>query len=311
MSAKTSQRSKTHELLITRTFDAPQWLVWQAWTEPERLMQWCCPDGFTLLFCEGELQVGGSWRSAMRSPEGEKFVMSGTYREIAPCERLVFTHAWEEGNAPGGETIATVHLAEHAGRTTMTFWQTGFDSVESRDGHEGGWSQAFDHLGQHLQKAIEATPRELTLTRIFDAPRELVWKAWTDPEHVAKWWGPHGFTAPLCRWDARPGNEILVHMHGPKGSPFDFDMPMGGAFQEVRAQEKLVFISNAMSDETGKPQLEVHNSVTFEDCNDKTKVTLHAVVLRSTPAVAGAIAGMEQGWSQSLEKLAALLGELA
>lgn len=311
MSAKSSLQSELHELLIKRTFDAPQWLVWQAWTEPERLMQWSCPNGFTLLYCEGELRVGGHWRSAMRSPDGEKFVMSGIYREITPCERLVFTHAWKEEGTPGFETVATVNLSEHEGKTTMTFRQTGFDSVESRDGHEGGWSQAFDHLGQHLQKTIAATPHELTLIRIFDAPLELVWKAWTDPGHVAKWWGPHGFTAPLCRWDALPGNEILVHMHGPKDSPFDFDMPMGGAFQEVRAQELLVFITNAMPDETGRPQLEVRNSITFEVCNGKTKVTLHVIVLRSAPAVAGAIAGMEQGWSQSLEKLTALLVELA
>lgn len=88
-------------------------------------------------------------------------------------------------------------------------------------------------------------------------------------------------------------------------------MPMGGAFEEVIAPERLVFITNAMPDKTGQPQLEVRNSVTFEDCNGKTKVTLHAIVLRSTPAVAGAIAGMEQGWTQSLEKLAALLDQLA
>ena len=96
-----------------------------------------------------------------------------------------------------------------------------------------------------------------------------------------------------------------------QGSAFDFDMPMGGAFEEVIAPERLVFITNAMPDETGQPQIEVRNSVTFEDCNGKTKVTLHAIVLRSTPAVAGAIAGMEQGWTQSLEKLAALLDQLA
>ena len=151
------------------------------------------------------------------------------------------------------------------------------------------------------------TPRELTLTRIFDAPLDLVWKAWTDPGHVAQWWGPHGFTAPLCEWDAQPGNAILVHMHGPKGSQFDFDMPMGGVFLEVSAHKRLVFISNAMADETGEPQLEVRNVVTFEDMKGKTKVTLQATVLKSTPAVAGAVAGMEQGWTQSLEKLGLLL----
>src|ERR1022692_2953719 len=124
----------------------------------------------------------------------------------------------------------------------------------------------------------EKNKNELVITRIFNAPRGLVWKAWTDPKQISQWWGPHGFTAPLCEWDAQPGNTILVHMHGPKGSPFDFDMPMGGIFEEVHAPERLVFISNAMPDETGMPQLEVRNTVTFEECAGKTRLTLHAVV---------------------------------
>ncbi len=300
-----------NELVIVRTFDAPQWLVWQAWTESAHMMQWACPDDLTLLYGDGELRPGGKWRSAMRAPNGEELTFGGTYREVVPCERLVFTHVWDENGKPGHETIVTVQLAEHQGKTTMTFRQTGFLSVESRDGHEDGWNQAFDHLAQHLQQTMVATPHELTLTRIFNAPRTMVWKMWTEPEHVAQWWGPHGFTNPLCQWDTCPGNAILVHMRGPKGSPFDFDMPMGGVFETVLAPERLVFITNALPDESGKPQIATRNTVTFEEYNGKTKVTLQAVVLYFTPAATGALAGMEQGWTQSLEKLTALLEELA
>jgi uncharacterized protein YndB with AHSA1/START domain len=148
---------------------------------------------------------------------------------------------------------------------------------------------------------------ELLITRSFDAPRALVWKAWTDPQQIAQWWGPHGFTNPLCEWDARPGGKILVHMHEPKGSPFDFDMPMKGMFHEVSAPERLVFTSTALEDAAGNPQLETLNTLTFTEHNGKTTLTLHAKVVKATPAAAGAIAGMEQGWSQSLEKLAAVL----
>jgi uncharacterized protein YndB with AHSA1/START domain len=148
---------------------------------------------------------------------------------------------------------------------------------------------------------------ELVITRIFGAPRELVFKAWTDPKHIAQWWGPHGFTNPLCEWDARPGGAILVHMRGPKGSVFDMVMPMKGMFHEVAAPGRLVFTSSALGDETGQPQLEVHNTVTFTEHNGKTRLTLHAKVVKSTPAAAGALAGMEQGWTESLERLAAVL----
>jgi uncharacterized protein YndB with AHSA1/START domain len=147
----------------------------------------------------------------------------------------------------------------------------------------------------------------LVITRIFDASRELLFKAWTDPKHIAQWWGPHSFTNPLCEWDARPGGAILVHMRGPKGSVFDMVMPMKGMFHEVAAPERLVFTSSALEDETGQPQLEVLNTVTFTEHNGKTRLTLHAKVVKSTPAAAGALAGMEQGWTESLERLAAVL----
>jgi uncharacterized protein YndB with AHSA1/START domain len=149
--------------------------------------------------------------------------------------------------------------------------------------------------------------REVVISRVFDAHRELVWKAWTDPQQIAQWWGPHGFTNPLCEWDARPGGEILVHMRGPKGSPFDFIMPMKGKFHEVLAPERLVFSSSAIEDNAGNAQLEVHNTVTFAENNGKTTLTVYAKVVKVLPAATEAIGGMEQGWSQSLERLAALL----
>jgi uncharacterized protein YndB with AHSA1/START domain len=150
-------------------------------------------------------------------------------------------------------------------------------------------------------------PAETMITRLIDAPRDLVWKAWTDPQQIAQWWGPHGFSNPLCEWDARPGGAILVHMRGPKGSPFDFIMPMKGKFHEVLAPERLVFSSSAIEDNAGNAQLEVHNTVTFAENNGKTTLTVYAKVMKVLPAAAQALAGMEQGWSQSLERLAALL----
>lgn len=149
----------------------------------------------------------------------------------------------------------------------------------------------------------------ITLTRCFDAPRDRVWRAWTDPEHLARWWGPHGFTAPYCAWDARPGRAIRVHMRGPKGSPFDFDMPMGGHFEEVRPPEHLVFVTTAMPDEDGRPQLEVRHTVDFAEEDGGTRITLRAVVIRAEPDAANAVAGMERGWSESLEKLERHLAE--
>jgi uncharacterized protein YndB with AHSA1/START domain len=151
-----------------------------------------------------------------------------------------------------------------------------------------------------MQSASSPVGRELIITRIIDAPRELVFKAWTDPEQLAKWWGPKYFTNPLCELDLRPGGPILIHMAGPDGVIY----PMKGMFQEIVAPERLVFSSSALEDEAGNAQMEALSTVTFEDQGGKTKLTLQEVVVRSTPAAEWALSGMEEGWNQSLDKLA-------
>ena len=150
---ETTKRSLT----ITRTFDAPRERVWSAWTDPEAIEQWLCPEEFSVEFAEGDLRPGGRWRSGMRSPDGDAFVVCGEYREIVPPERLVFTHAWEdEAGEPGHETLVTVLLEAVGDRTSLTFSQVGLASVESRDSHEEGWNEVLDHLASHLH-ASEAS----------------------------------------------------------------------------------------------------------------------------------------------------------
>ncbi|HEX9029312.1 MAG TPA: SRPBCC domain-containing protein [Anaerolineales bacterium] len=152
--------------------------------------------------------------------------------------------------------------------------------------------------------------QELTLKRIFDAPRELVFKAWTDPKLVAQWWGPTVFTNPVCELDPKPGGKIHIVMRGPANSDFDSDFPMTGTFKEVDAPQRLVYTSEAYMDGLSGPQIETLTTVTFADKGGKTEMTLHVVVVRSTPAAAGALQGMEAGWTQSLEKLNDLAGQL-
>src|SRR5438128_2174228 len=146
--------------------------------------------------------------------------------------------------------------------------------------------------------AVSDQAQEVVITRVFDAPRSVVFKAWTDPKQVKEWWGPHRFTNPICEVEARPGGAIRIDMLGPDGTVY----PMGGRFHEILEPERLVFTTNAFD---GK--LEVRNTVTFADEKGKTKVTLHAVVVKSSPETAEALSGMREGWSQSLEKLQDLL----
>ena len=141
--------------------------------------------------------------------------------------------------------------------------------------------------------------RELVMTRVFDRPREIVFKAWTDPKRVAEWWAPQRFTTPVCEVDARPGGAIRIHMRGPDGTVY----PMRGAYREVVAPERLVFTSLVVDDDDN-PMLDGLTSVAFEDEAGKTKLTLQA---RAVAVVAPAVMyldGMEAGWTGSLDRLA-------
>jgi uncharacterized protein YndB with AHSA1/START domain len=147
-----------------------------------------------------------------------------------------------------------------------------------------------------------ASKYDLTLTRIFDAPRELVFKAWTDMKQVQQWWGPAGFTNPVCEIDPRPGGAMRIHMRGPDGTIY----PMTGRYVELTEPERIVFTSGP-TDADGKPLFEVLATVTFADRDGKTELTLQARVTSMTDIAPQYLQGMEQGWSQSLDRLAETL----
>lgn len=144
---------------------------------------------------------------------------------------------------------------------------------------------------------------EVTIERTFAAPRGDVFKAFTDPEQLKQWYGPKYFTTPVVEIDLRPGGKVRLDMQGPDGSMY----PGGGEIHEVVEPEKLVMTTTAFEDEHGEPMLAVHNTFTFEEVDGGTKLTLHAVVTKATPEMAQALSGMEQGWSESFDKLDARL----
>ena len=148
--------------------------------------------------------------------------------------------------------------------------------------------------------------RELHITRLLDAPRDLVYKVWTDPNHVAQWWGPKYFTNPLCEMDVRTGGAILIHMQDADGVVY----PMKGVFDEVVEPERLVFTAEALDGVDGPPILEDRTTVTFEEVDGKTLLTVHAVVTRATAQGELALEGMEQGWNEQLDKLAEHLAQV-
>ncbi len=146
--------------------------------------------------------------------------------------------------------------------------------------------------------------RTVTLTRVFDAPRELVWRAWTDPKHLGQWFGPRGFSSSLPELDVRVGGALRIVMHGPDGN----DYPMKGVFREVKPLERLVF-SNIAINNDGNHLLEGETTVTLEVQGSKTKLTVRSYAKGLVPLAPQMLAGMEAGWSQSLDKMAELVAK--
>jgi uncharacterized protein YndB with AHSA1/START domain len=158
-------------------------------------------------------------------------------------------------------------------------------------------------MAQKNELIHEPVKNDLVITRLIAAPRALTFKAWTDPKHLAQWWGPKGFSAPVCRMDPRPGGAIYIEMRGPDGVQF----PIQGTVREVVVPEKFVFVTTGFEDAQGIPQVEVLNTVTFAEENGKTRLTLRASVIRATPEMAESVAGMEEGWTQSIERFVTLV----
>ena len=148
-------------------------------------------------------------------------------------------------------------------------------------------------------KVKPVASRQIKVTRTFEAPRALVFSMFTDAKHLAAWWGPHGFTNPVCEVDARPNGKIRIHMQAPDGTVH----PMGGIFHEIVPPERIVFTSFVDLPD-GQRILEGHNTVTFAERNGRNDRHRQARADGYVDFAARMLAGMEAGWSQSLDKLA-------
>ena len=151
------------EVLLTRTFNAPRRLVFDAMTQPDQLVHWYGPRGFTLPVCEIDLRPGGTWHFVLRGPDGEEMGMRGVYHEIDSPARMVSTESYDlRGMGWTPESVVTMTLEEHDGKTMLTS-RILYPSVEHRDGHvnsgmEAGAGETFDRLEELLAKAGDDEP---------------------------------------------------------------------------------------------------------------------------------------------------------
>jgi len=153
-----------------------------------------------------------------------------------------------------------------------------------------------------LKGRIRLAECDVTVTRVFDAPRDLVFRTWTEPAHLARWWGPRDYTNPVCELDARTGGAIFVRMCAPDGRV----VLMTGTFREVVAPDRLV-LSAIVAASNGEAMFEGLVTATFADENGKTRLTVREQAVAFVPAAAPILANMESSWTESLKRLATVV----
>jgi uncharacterized protein YndB with AHSA1/START domain len=141
------------EIVMTREFDAPRDLVFEAHTSCEHMSRWWGPRKYEVVSCEIDFRVGGKWRIVHRGPDGEEYAFRGEYREIVPPESITWTFEFE--GWPGQVSVETMRLEEHDGKTTFTATSV-FETVEARDGMlnsgmEEGASESMERLDEYLE----------------------------------------------------------------------------------------------------------------------------------------------------------------
>lgn len=304
--------------VLTRLFDAPLALVYQAWADPKQLAKWWGPHAFTST-AESDLRIGGTYRIVMLTPDqSETYPLFGEFVVVEPNRKLVLTmnveehpQSWQDffnqtRNMPAGSEsplVTTTVTFEAEGEKTRVQVEQRFEYVRDRDafvkmGTGDGWGQSFEKLDCLL--ATLGTEREIVIMRTFNAPRKLVWQVWTDGEHIAKWWGPNGFRNTIYTRDFRVGGEWTYMMHGPDGT----DYPNWMRFDEIIAEESISYTHGSVKDDPHA----FHGFVTFEDVpGGKTHITMRLEVANSELRNNFMAFGAFEGGDQNLSRFAAFL----
>ena len=303
-------------VIIERTFDAPVETVWKAITEIDQIKQWYMPalDSF-------KPEVGFETQFSIHH-NGKDFLHFWKVTEVVPRKKI--TYSWKYAGYPG-DSLVTFELFSEGDKTKLKLTHTGLESFlpESnpdlaRGNFLMGWTAIASSLKQFVEKKTEATGEEFVISRVFDAPRDLVWKVFTDPAHLKHWWGPKGLTVRFAKMDFRPGGIFHYCMRSPDGQ----DMWGRFAYREIFPQERIEFI-NSFSDEKGgvarHPMhlawpLEMLTTFTFTENKGKTTFTIRWRPYNATEAerktFADGHASMRQGWGGTLDQLETYLATI-
>jgi uncharacterized protein YndB with AHSA1/START domain len=336
-----STNTADREIILTRIIDAPRDLVFKVWTDPMHIAQWWGPNGFTTTIHSMDVRPGGEWHFVMHGPDGRDYKNRIIYNEIVKPERITYNHMGEDVDDKVQFQATVTFVSESGDAKTKVTLHMVFPSAAIREhvvkeyGAIEGGNQTLARLGKYvpnmpgrdtMQSAGSQQPgtnfksaakREFTLTRTYDAPRALIFQAWTQPEHLKRWWGAQGCTIGQCEVDLRLGGKFHYCMKMHNG------MDLWGVFiyREITPPERLVF-TNSISDPQGniarhpfspKWPLEILNTLTLTERAGKTTLSLHGIPINATEeelqAFEGGMVFMEKGLAGTLDQLITYLAE--
>ncbi|NNM86371.1 MAG: hypothetical protein HKL96_11525 [Phycisphaerales bacterium] len=273
-------------------------------TDPGHIAQWWGPQGFSTRTSEMDVRVGGRWVHVMHGPDGVEYPNTITYTAVEAPQKLAFTN---RGGRKGGDQIEfnSLWTLEEASpeQTCVTIRMT-FASAGERDrvvreyGAMEGGQQTLERLDAWAADIAKERFRELIITRRYDASPAAVFNAWVTPAILREWWGPQGFSNPVCEVDPRVGGRWRIVMRSPDGREY----PCGGIYREIVPDKRLMFTNNA-EDNDGLVILQGMTVVTFTPDGGGTELTLRTQAVAMVTYAAAYLKGMQAGWSQSLDRL--------
>lgn len=311
MTAATAKADPHPDLVMTRIYEAPRQLVWDAITQADHLAQWFGPHGFTRNTASVDLRTGGAYRVMMARPGAAPFEASYTITGVEPIDRLTLETARGNHDANNFHRVRlTFELSERGTQTILTLTgqvlEAQAKAMGPLAGPESAWSQSLERLAGALGclviDAPAAEPR-IVISRMFNASRELIWEALSKPEHLRHWWGPHGTTNPVCEMDFRVDGAWRITQRSADGREHTFM----GKYLEIDPPETVVQTFGMEGMFEGSEMVE---RMTLTPLGDVTllQVTSTADTLEARNGMLES--GMSLGANQTYERLESYVAKL-
>ena len=307
-------RNKPNELYITRLYEAPVKLVWDAWVDPKQVAKWWGPRGFTITTKSKDVRTGGNWIYTMHGPDGVDYPNRTEFLEVEKYSRLVYDHGAND-TQPALFRV-TVVFTDLGGKTKMDMTMALATPEAAKEIKKfikkAGGESTWDRLAEYL-----SSDDKFVINRSFDAPIDVIFDMWTNPKHVTQWLPPVGFNMEYIKPDIIKGGTSFFVMTGPdnmkmygKAHYTDITKPNRIVYEQVFCDENENVSRHPMAP-TWPEKMRVTIELN-EEGPDKTRVTGTTEVIGEASAIEretfhGAKAGMTQGWTGSFDKLETLL----